>query len=205
MVNYDFTFSMSNPINEKKIIFLLGGPGSGKGTVSERIRSKYNVGYMCAGDLLRKEAKQDTEFGRDLAEQLRLGKIVPQEVTFRLLKQEIESQDKDFYIIDGFPRAVNQAIDFESTIYPSLAVIFIQAPDEVLVHRLTSRGKTSGRSDDNEESIRLRIKVFHSQSYPVVEHFEKFGKVHRIDATGNPDEVFTSVSQALDKVISTTN
>ena len=186
---------------EKKIIFLLGGPGSGKGTVSKSICEHYNVGYMCAGDLLRKESKQDTEFGRDLAEQLRLGKIVPIEVTIRLLKNEIESQQKDFYIIDGFPRAVDQAVFFEKDVCPSIAVLFLHAPDEVLIQRLLSRAATSDRNDDNMNSIKLRINVFHNQSYPVIEHFEPTGKVHKIDATGTPEEVFSLVSKVLDKVI----
>jgi adenylate kinase family enzyme len=183
----------------KKIISLLGGPGSGKGTASERIRKDYNVRYMCAGDLLRAAAKEDTKDGKDLAEMLKNGVIVPQEITIGLLRKEILKGEADFYIIDGFPRAVEQAQTFEKQVKPFDAVIFLEADDDILIERLMKRAKESGRSDDNPESIKKRITVFHNQSYPVVEYFEPMGKVTRVDAKGTPDEVYAAITPVLNK------
>lgn len=185
----------------KKIISLLGGPGSGKGTLSEKLREKYNVGYMCAGELLRAEANADTDLGREIAQMLKDGVIVPQEVTISLLKKEILKAEKDFYIIDGFPRAVEQAQTFEREVTPFIAIVFLDASDEILIERLTKRSQGSGRSDDNPESIKKRISVFHNQSYPVIEYFEPMGKVIRIDASGTPQQVLDQAIPAIQKVL----
>lgn len=185
----------------KKIISLLGGPGSGKGTASDKIKRDYNVGYMCAGELLRGAAKEDSKEGHELAEMLKNGVIVPQEITIGLLRKEILKGNHDFYIIDGFPRAVEQAQTFEKQVKPFDAVIFLSADDDILVERLMKRAKESGRSDDNPESIKKRITVFHNQSYPVVEYFEPMGKVTRVDATGTPEQVYAAIQPVLNKFV----
>lgn len=184
---------------EKIVVCLLGGPGVGKGTQSELIKQNYDVGYMSAGDLLRGAAQADTPEGHKLAEQLRRGEIVPQEITIGLLKQEIERQQKELYIIDGFPRKVDQAETFVKTVVEPKAIIFLDAPDDVLVERLMGRAKTSGRSDDNPESIKLRLDVFHNQSYPVVGYFGE--KSHTIDSSRTPAEVFADIRKVLDKIL----
>lgn len=183
----------------KTVVCLLGGPGVGKGTQSELIRKNYDVGYMSAGDLLRAAAEEDTEQGRTLAGQLKRGEIVPQEITIGLLKREIERQDKPLYIIDGFPRQVDQAETFVKTVVDPKAIIFLDAPDDILVERIMKRAQTSGRSDDNPESVRLRLKVFHEKSYPVVDYFG--AKSHRINSSRTPDEVFVDIRKVLDEVI----
>ena len=185
-------------LNNKVVVCLLGGPGVGKGTQSELIRKNYDVGYMSAGDLLRAAAAEDTEQGRMLQGQLTRGEIVPQEITIGLLRKEIERQEKRLYIIDGFPRQVDQAETFVKTVVEPKAIIFLDAPDDVLVERLMGRSKTSGRSDDNPESIRLRLKVFHEKSYPVVDYFG--AKSHRINSARTPEEVFADIRKVLDKI-----
>jgi adenylate kinase family enzyme len=186
-------------MESKKVIFLLGGPGVGKGLQSSLIQKEYDVGYMSAGDLLRREAAKDTELGKKLAEQLRLGEIVAQEVTIGLLKAELENVNKPLYIIDGFPRKVDQAETFVKTVVPPAAVIFLDGDDEVLVQRLMGRAQTSGRTDDNPDSIRLRLKVFHEITCPVFEYFGD--KVHRIDAARTPEEVFADVKAVIQGIL----
>jgi adenylate kinase family enzyme len=183
----------------KNVICLIGGPGVGKGTQSDLIKQNYDVGYMSAGDLLRKAAEEDSEFGRKLAEQLRLGEIVAQEVTFGLLKAEIESQDKPFYVIDGFPRKVEQAQAFCETIVQPKAVIFLDADDDILVTRLTGRRSSSGRADDNPESVKLRLNVFHDISYPVIDYFGD--RVRKVNAARAPEEIFAEIKGILDQII----
>lgn len=186
----------------KKIISLLGGPGSGKGTVSSRLLKEYDLGYMSAGDLLRKEAEKPTEQGKMLSKLLKEGTIVPQHITIGLLKQEIASQNKDFYLIDGFPRAIDQANTFEKDVKEFSGFIFLDASDDVLIQRLKHRSLSSGRSDDNEESIRKRIEVFHNQSYPVIEMYEKKPDVvFRIDASKDREECYAQTKRAVDAIL----
>lgn len=187
-------------LQDKIVIALIGGPGAGKGTISASIRKDYDVGYMCAGDLLRKAAQEDSPFGHKLAEQLKNGEIVAQEVTIGLLKKEIESQHKQFYLIDGFPRATEQAETFEKEIVPFKAAIFVSVPDDVLVQRLFKRGETSGRSDDNEESVKKRIHTFHTVCEPVNAYFGD--RLITIDGNaGTPDVVYEQVKKVLAKLI----
>jgi hypothetical protein len=117
----------------KTIIFLIGGPGSGKGTQSTRIIEKFDTGYMSAGELLRAEAESGSELGTFIGEQMKLGVIVPQEITIALLKKEIIRQDKLLCLIDGFPRKVDQAITFEETVCPAACALWLDVPDDVLV------------------------------------------------------------------------
>ena len=181
------------------ILSLMGGPGCGKGTVSAQICQHYNCGYMSAGDLLRAAAKTDKALG----EMLTNGVIVPQEITIGLLKAEIERQAKDFYIIDGFPRKVDQADTFEATVNPFAAMIFIDVSDEVLLSRLLNRAQTSEvkRSDDTPEGFQKRLKVFHDVSYPVLEHFQKKNKAFVIKGEGSKEEVYAAVSKVIDSIL----
>jgi adenylate kinase family enzyme len=186
-------------LSTKIVICLLGGPGAGKGTQSELIKKNYDVGYMSAGDLLRKLAAQGTPQGRELAEQLRTGAIVAQEITIGLLKEEILNQNKSIYLIDGFPRKLDQVEPFCETVVRPKAVLFLDAPDDVLVERLSGRAQTSGRSDDNPESIRLRLKVFHEISYPVVAYFGE--DAYTIDANRGVEEVFADIKKIIDRLL----
>jgi adenylate kinase family enzyme len=189
-------------LSDKIVICLIGGPGVGKGTQSDLIKETYDVGYMSAGDLLRKAAKEDSDFGRNLAEQLRLGQIVAPEITLGLLKAEIESQGKQFYVIDGFPRSIGQATSFCEAVVQPRAVISIDAPDDILSQRILGRAQSSGRSDDNEESIKLRLTAYHEVSYPVIEFFGS--KVHSIDGNRSPQEVFADVRKVIDGILAET-
>ncbi|OHT15121.1 Adenylate kinase family protein [Tritrichomonas foetus] len=191
----------ANQFKNKIIIFLIGGPGSGKGTQSERIIKDFDAGYMSAGDLLRKEADKGSELGNFIQEQMKQGAIVPQEITLRLLKNEILSQDKQLYLIDGFPRKVDKAEAFEKEIIPCKCALFLDVPDDVLVERLLGRAETSGRADDNPDTIKKRIITFHEVSEAVFNHFDKFGKSVKIDGNRNPDEVYADVKTLIQKIV----
>jgi adenylate kinase family enzyme len=185
----------------KKIIFLLGGPGSGKGTQSERIIRDFDTGYMSAGDLLRKEAASGSDLGVFIDTQMKNGAIVPQEITIRLLKKELLAQKKQLYLIDGFPRQIEQGETFERDICRAKAALFLEVPDQVLIDRLLARAAGSGRADDNPETIRKRITVFHEICELVAGHFDKTGRSVRIDGNRDPDVVYADVKEAIQKVI----
>lgn len=187
------------------VIFVLGGPGAGKGTQCARLVNDYGFIHLSAGDLLRAEQKRPgSQYGELIAQNIRDGVIVPQEVTIALLKNAMkENFDKGNtrFLIDGFPRKMDQAITFEDEIATSSFTLFFECPEEVMLKRLLERGKTSGRADDNIESIKKRFRTFIETSYPVVEYFDKQGKVVKLSCDRTVDDVYSEVKKAIkDKI-----
>ncbi|GIL81962.1 hypothetical protein Vretimale_1515 [Volvox reticuliferus] len=185
---------------DAQIIFVLGGPGSGKGTQCAQILEEYDCVHLSAGDLLRAEVKSGSVVGKKCEELMREGKLVPFAVTLNLLKKAMIESGGKFFLIDGFPRALDQAEQFESSIMPCKAVLFFDCPEEEMEKRLLKRGETSGRSDDNAETIRKRFRTFLEQSLPVKDHYLGHGKCHIISAVPHPKEVFEVVKTVLDKL-----
>ncbi|KAJ3411298.1 hypothetical protein HDV05_002402 [Chytridiales sp. JEL 0842] len=186
------------PLTHPNILFVLGGPGSGKGTQCTRLAKKHNLTHLSTGDLLRAELESGSEIGKACGDLMKEGKIVPMEIILGLLHQAIA---KDLsvpgFLIDGFPRAMDQALEFESSICKARKVLFFNCPLETLQERLIERGKTSGRADDNLDTILKRFKTFEEQSLPVVEYFEKEGRVIRMDATEGVEEVYKALEEKL--------
>lgn len=171
------------------VVFVLGGPGAGKGTQCARLVQDYGFVHLSAGDLLRAEQQRPgSEYGAMIADYIKEGKIVPMEVTVALLSNAIaealskqgateaghsipeEHKDKwtdgkGRFLVDGFPRKMDQAIKFDESVCPSQFVLFLQCSEEVMLKRLLERGKTSGRADDNIESIKKRFRKY-SISFP---------------------------------------
>jgi len=186
------------------VVYILGGPGSGKGTQSVHLVQDYGFKHLSAGDLLREEQdREGSEYGQMIKDYIKDGKIVPMEVTVTLLKnamqRELDSGKKTRFLIDGFPRKMDQAVYFEQSVCPSQCTIFLDCPEDIMLERLLNRGKTSGRSDDNEESIKKRFKTFVETSMPVVDMFEKEDKVIRVLATGSEVGVYERLVEALGK------
>ncbi|KAH8603036.1 putative uridylate kinase [Bisporella sp. PMI_857] len=188
------------------VLFVLGGPGAGKGTQCANLVRDYNFTHLSAGDLLRAEQdRPGSEFGQLIKDYIKDGLIVPMEVTVQLLENAItdvvsKSPNKTGkFLIDGFPRKMDQALKFEEAVCPSKFVLFFDCPEAEMQKRLLERGKTSGRTDDNEESIKKRFKVFVDTSMPVVDYFEKQGRVVRIQAVKSPEEVYKDTRVGLEK------
>eukprot|EP00188_Purpureofilum_apyrenoidigerum_P004076 Plantae.Rhodophyta-Purpureofilum_apyrenoidigerum.ctg4454.p1 GENE.Plantae.Rhodophyta-Purpureofilum_apyrenoidigerum.ctg4454~~Plantae.Rhodophyta-Purpureofilum_apyrenoidigerum.ctg4454.p1 ORF type:complete len:379 (-),score=77.86 Plantae.Rhodophyta-Purpureofilum_apyrenoidigerum.ctg4454:1601-2737(-) len=188
-------FRSNNPASAQrpKVYFVLGGPGAGKGTQCAKIVEEFGFDHFSAGDLLRAEVKSGSEQGVMIDNMIKEGKIVPGEVTIGLLRNAIQSSSKKGILIDGFPRKLDQAGSFEHTVSAFEFVLFFDCPEEVMEERLLKRGETSGRTDDNAESIRKRFKTFVETSMPVIEYYEAKGKVRRINATKSPDEIYSEV------------
>lgn len=202
------TFSPS----DVTVVFVLGGPGAGKGTQCAKLVSEYGFTHLSAGDLLRAEQEREgSQFGGLIRDYIKDGLIVPMEVTVQLLENAMteainnsKNKNKDGsdksggrFLIDGFPRKMDQAHKFEETVCPAKTVLFFDCPEKEMEARLLERGKTSGRSDDNAESIRKRFRTFVETSMPVVDYYEKQGKVVKVEATSSPDEVFASTKKLL--------
>lgn len=151
-----------------------------------------------AGDLLRDAVKNgNTELEAIMKE----GKLVPMKVTINLLKDAMIASGGKTFLIDGFPRAWDQAECFESTIQPCSTVLFFDCSEEAMRERLLKRGETSGRADDNEATIVKRFYTFVEQSKPVVDEYKTQGKCHEISAMRAPEEVFVDVKSALDVLL----
>lgn len=181
------------PEEGRRIYFVLGGPGSGKGTQCSKLVENFGFDHFSAGELLRAEVKSGSEQGQMIDEIIKEGKIVPGDITISLLKKAIKDSKAPGVLIDGFPRQLEQAGAFEKDVSDFEFVLFFDCPEEEMEQRLLERGKTSGRSDDNIESIRKRFKTFIDTSMPVISYYEAKGKVHRIDATKSIEEVTADV------------
>jgi len=186
--------------DEATVIFVLGGPGSGKGTQCAKLVEDFGFKHLSAGDLLREEQdRPGSEYGEMIKENIREGIIVPMEVTVTLLEKAIlrtidETGERKF-LVDGFPRKMDQALKFEEAVCSSKFTLFFDCPESVMQERLLDRGKTSGRADDNEESIKKRFKVFIETSMPVVDYFDRQGRVVKVSAVPPPDAVYEEVKK----------
>ncbi|GMN61996.1 hypothetical protein TIFTF001_031085 [Ficus carica] len=185
---------VNGSLAEKKptVVFVLGGPGSGKGTQCANIVEHFGYTHLSAGDLLRAEINSGSENGTMIQNMIKEGKIVPSEVTIRLLQKAMQESGNDKFLIDGFPRNEENRAAFEEVtkIEPAF-VLFFDCAKEEMERRLLSRNQ--GREDDNIETIRKRFKVFLESSLPVVEYYDSKGKVRKIDAARPIGEVFESV------------
>ena len=189
---------------DSKVIFILGGPGVGKGTQCEALASEDSrFIHLSAGDLLRYERNRpDSSFAPIINHHIRQGTIVPSQITIDLLKKAMkESKENcEYFLIDGFPRNVAQGIDFEEQITPCWAMLFFDCPEDVLVARLLNRSQTSGRDDDNIESIRKRLVTYANETMPVFDHFAAQGKVHRIDCNDGIESISKKVKEILSQI-----
>ncbi|CAL1287222.1 unnamed protein product [Larinioides sclopetarius] len=161
-----------------KIVSLLfsGGPGSGKGTQCERIVQKYGFTHLSTGDLLRDEVNSGSLRGERLTDIMKKGQLVPNEEVLALLKEAMLKNlaNSHGFLIDGYPREVGQAAEFEkqvTQISKCSFLLFFDVSDDVMKERLLNRGKTSGRADDNEETIAKRILTFHNHTQPILDHY----------------------------------
>ncbi|KAK3329024.1 adenylate kinase-domain-containing protein, partial [Apodospora peruviana] len=190
--------------DEVTVIFVLGGPGAGKGTQCANLVKDYGFTHLSAGDLLRAEQERPgSQFGELIKDCIKNGAIVPMEVTVQLLEnamtETLSSSGSRKFLIDGFPRKMDQALKFEEVVCPAKFVLFFDCPEDEMSRRLLERGKTSGRSDDNAESIRKRFRTFVDTSMPVVDYYEKEGRVVKVDATPSPDKVYEDTRGRIKK------
>ena len=149
--------------------------------------------HLSAGDLLRAEVDRGSEHGAMIADHIKNGKIVPIAVTLNLIRTAMHSSHSSRFLIDGFPRAMDQAIDFEKQVGAGTFVLYFDCPEETMRARLLDRGKTSGRADDNAATIVKRFQTFVKDSLPVINHYAAQGKVRTVDATPPPAVVYQAV------------
>lgn len=186
-----------------KIIFVLGPPGSGKGTQCQKIVEKYGYVHLSAGDLLREErANPNSSYGELIDNFIKEGKIVPVEITCSLLENAMKKSGKEKFLIDGFPRSKNNLDGWNENVGPRVDlqfVLYFDCPLELCVQRCLERGaQGSGRTDDNKESMNKRVNTFLSETKPIIDHYEQLNLVKSIDATKPIDEVFSKVEEVFE-------
>merc|ERR1712042_172296 len=190
-------------LTKKPIFFVMGGPGSGKGTQCDMIVEKYGFTHLSSGDLLRDAVSSGSKKGKEITAIMQAGQLVPLEMVLKLIKHAMiaKSLTSNGYLIDGYPRQVEQGVAFEKDITPCKGVLYFEVSDEEMTRRLLIRGQTSGRVDDNEETIKSRLVTFHEATSPVTTHYDKQRKLHKINAEREPEAIFGDVEKSLDSII----
>ncbi|XP_012926408.1 adenylate kinase isoenzyme 5 isoform X2 [Heterocephalus glaber] len=184
-----------------KIILVIGGPGSGKGTQSLKIAERYGFQYISVGELLRKKihsASSNRKWSL-IAKIITNGELAPQETTITEIKQKLmQIPDEEGIVIDGFPRDVAQALSFEDQICTPDLVVFLTCANQRLKERLLKRAEQQGRPDDNLKATQRRLVNFKQNAAPLVKYFHEKGLIVTFDADRNEDEVFYDISLAVD-------
>ena len=186
-------------------IVIFGAPGSGKGTQSKMIVERYGFDYISTGDMLRQAISQGSELGRTAKEYIDRGQLVPDDLIVRLIADFLDDKrGSKGVIFDGFPRTIKQAEALKTMLNERGTDIHIlldlQVEDDELVDRLIERGKISGRSDDNPETIKARLDVYHTQTAPLATYYIGEGKHVAIKGIGRIEEIFERIAEAIDRV-----
>jgi len=185
-------------------LILFGPPGSGKGTQSERLISKYGLKHLSTGDLLRSEIAGQTPLGLAAKSFMDKGQLVPDEVVIEMISSALDNNPQAHgFLFDGFPRTTAQAEALDKLLSQkgtSIAIVLaLQVSQDELIKRLLNRGLTSGRSDDvNEEIIAARIGEYEKKTAAVADYYKKYDKVVYIHGEGDVDEIFSSLSREID-------
>ena len=186
-------------------IVIFGAPGSGKGTQSERIVEKHGINHISTGDVLRAEIKNGTELGKTAKGYIDQGQLIPDELMIDILASVFDSfKDSKGVIFDGFPRTIAQAEALKKMLAERgqdvSVMLDLEVPEDELMVRLIKRGKDSGRADDNEETIKKRLHVYHSQTSPLIDWYKNEKKYQHINGLGTMDGIFADICEAVDKL-----
>ena len=191
---------------QMKNIVIFGAPGSGKGTQSDLLIEHYGLGHISTGDVLRNEIKQGTELGKTAQSYIDKGNLIPDELMISILANVYDSFGRSHkgVIFDGFPRTIPQAEALKKMLDERgdkvAAMIELDVPEDELITRLIKRGQESGRADDNEETIKKRLVVYHSQTQPLIEWYKQEGLHHHIDGLGTLERIFADIQKVIDNI-----
>ncbi|XP_032680812.1 UMP-CMP kinase isoform X2 [Odontomachus brunneus] len=198
---------MSAVTRKPEVVFILGGPGAGKGTLCRYIVERYGYVHLSAGDLLREErAKPGSQYGELIETHIRNGTIVPVEITCSLLDRAMRISDNPHnrFLIDGFPRNQDNLDGWNKVMSDKVilkSVIFCECNQEVCTQRCLKRGaEGSGRSDDNEQSLILRHQTYLQNTIPIVTLYEQQDLVFKVDSMRPPEQVFQDVAEFFPKI-----
>lgn len=191
-------------------VLIFGAPGSGKGTQSEELIRRYGFRHISTGELLRAEIKAQTELGQAAAGYINEGHLVPDSLIVYMMEKLISTlAGAEGIIFDGFPRTIPQAEAMETMLarhgWKVDIVLNLQVPEEILIERLLNRGKISGRSDDNIDTIRKRLEVYADETAPLVDFYTRKNVLHNVVGTGTIEEIALRISPIVDKFCKVSN
>ena len=186
-------------------IILCGAPGSGKGTQSDFIVKKYGLQHLSTGDVLRAEIAKGSELGQQIDALISKGNLVPDEMMYGVIDNYLASLPADCKgtIFDGYPRTVAQAEALTELLkkYNMEAIMIdLMVDEQLLIQRLIERGKVSGRADDNLNTIRHRIAVYHNQTEPIAHYYLHNGNYEAVNGNHNMEDVFLQIERILNRV-----
>ena len=186
-------------------IVIFGAPGSGKGTQSDKLIEKYQLFHISTGDVLRDNIKRGTELGAIAKDYIDKGQLIPDDLMVSILADVLDAnreQARVGVIFDGFPRTIAQAQALDAMLAERgtgvTAVVGLEVPEEELVQRILLRGKLSGRADDNLETVKNRLDVYHNQTAPLRDYYQKQGLYRAIEGLGAIDDIFGRICAVVD-------
>jgi len=184
-------------------IVIFGPPGAGKGTQSQLIIGRYRLTHLSTGDILRNEIANETPLGTEAKKIIEKGELVSDDIVIGMVKNKIEgSIDGNGFIFDGFPRTTEQAEALDKLLEEKgtaiSAMISLDVEETELVKRLLKRAEDQGRTDDNIDVIKNRIKVYNEVTSHVCNYYSKKGKYSPVDGTGSIEEIFDRISAVID-------
>ena len=186
-------------------LVIFGAPGSGKGTQSAKLIDEYGLYHISTGEVLRDHIKRGTELGKIADSYISKGELIPDDLMIQILDDELEQNaaGKKGVIFDGFPRTIPQAKALEKLLEKRgtgvHAVIGLEVPEEELVERMLQRGRETGRADDNPETIKNRLDVYHNQTMPLRDFYRENGKYLQINGHGIVDDIFDNIAEEIRK------
>ena len=189
-----------------KNIVIFGAPGSGKGTQSDLMIKHYGLGHISTGDVLRDEIKKGTELGKTAQSFIDKGNLIPDDLMVSILAGVYDSYGRGHkgVIFDGFPRTIPQAEALKQMLDERgdkvAAMIELDVPEDELMQRLIKRGRDSGRADDNEETIKKRLVVYHQQTQPLIEWYKREGLHHHVNGHGTLEAIFADIQKVIDNL-----
>ena len=186
-------------------LILLGAPGAGKGTQSEFIKDRYNLTYISTGQILREEMAAETEIGLKVKEIISSGGLASDEIVLSIIENRVTNNlDSNGFLFDGFPRTVRQAemLDklFSDNKLSISTVLSLEVPEDILVERMLERGKTSGRADDNIDSIRHRFVEYDNKTKPVLDFYQDKNILKPINGVGSIEDIFNNICNTRDSI-----
>jgi adenylate kinase len=185
------------------ILVFLGPPGVGKGTQAAKLAADLKLPHISTGDIFRDHLKRGTELGKKAREFMDAGMLVPDKLVVDLVADRTGNADCDSgYILDGFPRTVNQAEELDRALTERVegvsAVLCFDAPRQVVIDRIAGRARKEGRADDTPETVKKRLEEYDAQTGPLVPYYRDHGLLHEFDAQGAIDEIYRQVREVVD-------